>query len=68
MRESRKGEKSHLPKDSTEIWLGAQKTAARESKHRTPPEDTYGLWIEKRVESARGSGAKGRKTVTELTA
>jgi len=60
MRESRKGEKSHLPMDSTEIWLAAQKSVAKGSKHRAPPDDTYGLWIEKRVESARESETKGR--------
>lgn len=55
MRESRKGEKTHLPKDSTEAWLGTQKTVPTEAKHKTPPEDSYETWVEKRAgESRRG--------------
>jgi len=58
MRESKKGEKTHLPKDSTETWLGTQKTAPTEAKHKSPPEDAYETWVKKRV----GESRKGKKS------
>jgi hypothetical protein len=61
MRESRKGEKTHLPKDSTEVWLGTQKPVAGGPKHKAPPEDTYEVWVEKRVVIGTGTPTKGKK-------
>lgn len=61
MRESRKGEKTHLPRDSTEVWLGAQKAAASGAKHRSPPEDTYEAWVERRAETGGSAATRGRK-------
>jgi hypothetical protein len=49
MRESRKGEKMHLPRDSYEEWSEAQKTGVSATKHRKAPENTYEAWVEKRV-------------------
>lgn len=61
MRESRKGEKTHLPKDSTEVWLGGQKPAPEAGKHRNPPEDTYESWMQKRVKVSRGQRGARKK-------
>ena len=55
MRESKKGEKTHLPADSTEAWLSKQKAAPTEAKHKNPPKDTYEAWVEKRA----GKGGRG---------
>ena len=52
MRESRKTEKTHLPKSSTELWLETQTVSQKESKHSTPPRDTYEAWVGKRVEES----------------
>jgi len=68
MRESKKGEKAHLPKDSTEVWLGTQKSGPGEAKHRNPPEDTYEAWVEKRVGKSQRAGARGRKQAPHVTA
>lgn len=68
MRESRKGEKTHLPRDSTEVWLGTQKSSAGEAKQRKPPEDTYEAWVEKRVERSHGVGTRGRKQAPHVSA
>jgi hypothetical protein len=62
MRESKKGEKTHLPMDSTEVWLEAQKPAPGAGKHRNPPEDSYESWMHKRVETRRGPKAARKKT------
>lgn len=59
MRESKKGEKTHLPRDSTETWLRAQKSVPSEVKHKNPPEDSYETWVGKRVKKSRGT--KGKK-------
>ena len=53
MRESRKNESTHLPKDSTELWLESQTPVAHEAKHATAPEDSYEAWVKKRVEDSR---------------
>lgn len=60
MRESKKTERMHLPRDSIEVWLESQTPAPSESKHRSPPEDTYEAWIKKRT-GKRGMPAKGKK-------
>ena len=49
MRESRRTEKMHLPKDTTEAWLDAQKPSMKGTRHRKPPEDSMEAWIKKRV-------------------
>ncbi len=49
MRESRKGEKTHLPRDSFEEWSEAQTAKLSATKHKKPPENTYEAWVEKRV-------------------
>lgn len=49
MRESKRTEKMHLPKDSTELWLEAQEPAARAAKHRNPAMDSYEAWIAGKV-------------------
>lgn len=61
MRESKKGEKTHLPKGSTEVWLGAQKSTPGGTKHRNPPEDTYEAWVEKRAKKGGRAVAKRKK-------
>jgi hypothetical protein len=61
MRESKKGEKTHLPRDSTEIWLDKQKAPPGEAKHKHPPEDTYEAWVEKRSEKGGRAVTKGKK-------
>ena len=53
MRESRRTEKMHLPRDSGEEWLDLQKPRAMGEKHRKPPANGYEAWLEKRVQ---GSG------------
>lgn len=60
MRESRKGEKAHLPQDSTEGWLGAQKPVQTQVRRRRPPRDSYELWVNRRVVAARGQLGKRR--------
>jgi hypothetical protein len=53
MRESKKTERMHLPRDSTEVWLESQRVQRRhEAAHRSPPRDPLEAWIEKRVEEA----------------
>lgn len=53
MRESPKTERMHLPVDSTEIWLEAQTKPPRVGgRHRSPPQDSFEAWIEKRVGEA----------------
>jgi hypothetical protein len=68
MRESKKGEKTHLPKGSTEVWLRSQKPAPSEAKHKNPPGDSYEAWVEKRVEGGHGAGARGRKQAPHVAA
>jgi hypothetical protein len=68
MRESRKKEKTHLPRDSTEIWLESQTATQSEAKHRNPPEDTYEAWIEKRVGESRGLATRSKKTTPDIPA
>lgn len=55
MRGSREKERTHLPKDSTEVWLETQTPMPSEAKHRNPPEDTYEAWVERRVAGSRGT-------------
>lgn len=57
MRESRKTEKMHLPKGSTESWLESQTPVRRSGKHGNPPPDTYEAWVEKRVTKKRAPKA-----------
>jgi hypothetical protein len=53
MRESRRTERMHLPRDSTEAWLESQRVRKHhEAKHRNPPKDPLEAWIERRVEDA----------------
>lgn len=52
MRESRKGEKTHLPRNSMEEWLESQKPTLTEMKHENPPEDIFEAWVKKRVEES----------------
>ena len=50
MRESKRKERTHLPADTTELWLESQKGAGGLGRHRSPPADSFEAWIEKRVE------------------
>ncbi len=50
MRESKRTEKMHLPRDSTELWLEAQEPSLHAAKHRNPTADSYEAWITGRVE------------------
>jgi hypothetical protein len=68
MRESKKGEKTHLPMGSTEDWLGSQKPAPGGVKHKNPPEESYDAWVEKRVERSHGVAVRGRKQAPRATA
>jgi hypothetical protein len=54
MRESKKGERSHLQAGSYERWLGSQKPGPSKPKHRSPLENVYETWLEKRVQKKRG--------------
>ena len=54
MRESRKTEKMHLPRDSMEEWLESQRPKPSEVKHEKPPKDIFEAWMEKRVEESQG--------------
>lgn len=49
MRESKKTEKMHLPKETTEAWLETQEPVRMGVSHRRPPEDSFEVWVEKRV-------------------
>ena len=60
MRESRKGEKTHLPPDSTELWLGVQKVVPSQAEHRNPPEDSYEAWVNVQVTASRRHRTKRR--------
>jgi len=60
MRESKKTERTHLPRDSIEVWLESQTPRLSEVKHRNPPEDTYEAWIRRRVEESRAPGPKSK--------
>lgn len=62
MRESRRTERMHLPKDSTEVWLESQSVQKRQkAAHRNPPKDALEAWIERRVEEAlRGTKAEAK--------
>ncbi len=53
MRESRKTEKTHLPRDSMEDWLESQTPTPKEVEHRNAPEDTYEVWMKKMVGESR---------------
>ena len=55
MRESRRTECMHLPKDSTELWLESQVPQARQVKHANPPEDSYETWVRRRVQANRAA-------------
>jgi len=61
MRESKKTEKTHLPKGSTELWLESLTPAKGEARHRNPPEDSYETWLKKRIKKGRGPPRKARK-------
>lgn len=64
MRESKKTERMHLPRGSTEEWLESQTPTYTEVMHRNPPRDSFEAWIEKRVEESR----KGKKTAPKESA
>lgn len=49
MRESKKGEKTRLPRDPYEAWLASQVPRPQVSEHRSPPEDVYDAWLSKRI-------------------
>jgi hypothetical protein len=52
MRESSKIDKTKLPGDTYEKWLGNQKKVhGRPGDRETPAKDSYESWIEKRVET-----------------
>jgi hypothetical protein len=61
MRESKKTEKMHLPRGSTELWLESRTPTKGGVKHRNPPENSYETWVEKRVERSRGPSGTVRK-------
>jgi hypothetical protein len=49
MRESKKIEKTHLPRNTYEVWLDSQTPKPSETKHKSPPADIFEAWMEKRV-------------------
>jgi len=57
MRESKKTERMHLPRGSTETWLESQTPGNKSGRHGIPPPDTYETWVEKRVTKKRASKA-----------
>lgn len=65
MRESKKTERTHLPKDVYEEWSESQTVKAGGAKHRQAPENTYEVWVEKRVKKKESgqktSGVKRRR-------
>ncbi|MDV3293227.1 MAG: hypothetical protein LYZ70_03055 [Nitrososphaerales archaeon] len=68
MRESKRIEKTRLPRNSYEVWSEAQSPVASKAKHRNPPEDLYEAWVKKRVDGRAGrasaGGKKARKAAT----
>jgi len=50
MRESKRTEKMQLPKDTTEAWLESQRPSVSATRHRSPLEDSFEAWMEKRVQ------------------
>jgi hypothetical protein len=54
LRESSKRDKTKLPGDTYEKWLGTQtKGPGKTGNRETPAPDSYETWIEKRVETKR---------------
>jgi hypothetical protein len=52
LRESSKTDKTKLPGNTYEAWLGNQtKGPARPGNRENPAKDSYEIWIEKRVET-----------------
>ena len=60
MRESRKTERMHLPKDSGEEWMDLQEPRALGRTHRKAPDNAYDTWLAKRVESKRRHATRTR--------
>jgi len=62
MRESRKKEKTHLPRNTYEVWLESQTPKPSEDKHSSPPADVFEEWMKKRVDRRlRPAPAHGRR-------
>jgi hypothetical protein len=62
MRESKKSEKTHLPRNTYEVWLESQSPKTGEVRHKSPPTDTFEAWMEKRVgKRLRAAPARGRR-------
>ncbi len=54
MRESSKLDKTKLPGDTYEKWLGTNKERSKKTRgSETPAPDSYETWISKRVEKKR---------------
>jgi hypothetical protein len=52
LRESSKLDKTKLPGDTYEKWLGTNKERSKKIRgSETPAKDSYETWIEKRVET-----------------
>ncbi|MDV3277986.1 MAG: hypothetical protein LYZ69_05905 [Nitrososphaerales archaeon] len=58
MRESRKGEKTHLPRDSYEEWSEAQTAKLIAIKHRKAPKNTYKARVVKRPKKVKRARKK----------
>jgi hypothetical protein len=58
MRESRRTERMHLPKDAGEDWLDSQKPKPQGKRHRNPPQDVYATWLDERVEKRQRKKAE----------
>ncbi len=54
LHESRKIERTHLPRDPMEEWLESQTPTPSEAKHEGPPEDAFEAWMEKRFQGSKG--------------
>jgi len=61
MRESSRTEKLHLPRDSAEEWLDHQEPRDKGVKHRRAPENSYEVWLEKRIKGKRIHAVGTRK-------
>jgi hypothetical protein len=61
MRESAKLDKTRLPDDTYEKWLGTNKERSKKTRgSETPAPDSYETWIDKRVET-RKQAARTKK-------
>jgi hypothetical protein len=62
MRESRKTEKTHLPADAYEEWIGSQVVKpAGERRQKKVSENQYESWVRKRVEKRLNKATRGRR-------